>query len=651
MSSEIDDRLQQYLNQIEKGVPKDRVLASLRSDDQELAALIKLADAMRTISHPMPAPGYSRAAKQQIMAAVPRQRTWQKASKPKLGWLALPNLSGAVALLVIMLVTFGTLGVWLIGPAKAHVANVTDVQGVVETARSANADEWVVLAGGETMRSGHSIRTSPGSSATLVFADGSRAVLGAETSLVLQEVDGNWSGDVQVEIQQTVGQTSHSVIALRGKASYYKVITPTGSATVHGTSFRVDVAKNGTARFIVESGEVAVDNAATQVMVSTGQATVVEAGQPPETPGNYFRIVDLVTAIDPQLWQIQNRILSVTNRTNMEIVPIVGQALQIEGRILANGQWVADKIQPPESKLYSSFRGVVEKISTEHWMVSGISVVVNDVTRIPKELAAGAMVEVVYLPLTDESWLALEIDELDETANLGELNTEETLTAVETTVEPVLPTEEPTQTCALGDQQLLAEGMAATFNVTYEELASWYCKGFNLNEIELAYALSAQTGTPVYVVFSFRTANLEWSEISALLQQSQPPAPTTEPGVCMNSIYQPRAEQIAAKYGVTYNEVIGWYCDGYNWGQIDLAYSLGDEYAQGPESIFKKLENGENFGQIKKELNENSGKPEDKVPNPNKPVKEESEEETDPANDDKDNPSTGGEPPGLENKP
>jgi hypothetical protein len=37
---------------------------------------------------------------------------------------------------------------------------------------------------------------------------------------------------------------------------------------------------------------------------------------------------------------------------------------------------------------------------------------------------------------------------------------------------------------------------------------------------------------------------------------------------------QPRAATLARGYGVSYEEIIGWFCKGYGFGQIDLAYAV-----------------------------------------------------------------------------
>ena len=634
---DIDDRLQYYLGQIEAGVPKEQVLSSLKEGEQELAALIKLADAMRTVSHPMPAPTYSRAAKQKILSAIPQERSRQRSTKPQLGWLFFPSLTGAVALLLVMFITFATLGVWLSGPAYAETASIQDIEGVVELASSPRSEEWDVLGGGEVVRSGQRIRTSPGSSATLVYSDGSRTILGAETSILLRKIDGTWGGDIQVDIEQGAGVTSHSVVPLRSQAAYFHVRTPSGIASVQGTSFKVDVEANGTARVIVESGEVTVSNMADQVVVPAGQATLLQPGVTPEKPGNFFSIVDVVVSIENNQWTVTGQSFQVSQNTTVSSTAEIGQVLQIEGRILSSGQWVADKIQPLAEEIKSSFTGVVESISEGDWTISGTTVTVNEVTKIQNKLEVGSTVEVEYLALNDENWLALQIHKLAEYAEEGaETAGAEGVPVAGLTVTPTNNTEAFTVTCAVGENQAEAKTLAKKFNVTEDEILSWFCRGFGFGEIELAYNLSLRTGQDVTEIFDLRYSNMTWGEIYTLLFQLKQSEETAGTNLCVSIMYQPKAQQLAIKYQVDYEEIIEWYCQGFTFGQIDLAYSLGKEHGKSANEIFTMQAGGKHWGQIKKELNQTGGKPENE---PGRPPKDEKPPKEDNPNKGGNNPS------------
>jgi len=66
---------------------------------------------------------------------------------------------------------------------------------------------------------------------------------------------------------------------------------------------------------------------------------------------------------------------------------------------------------------------------------------------------------------------------------------------------------------------------------------------------------------------------------------------------------QPRAAMIAAAYGVTYEEVIGWFCKGYGFGQIDRAYAIAKLSAQGKTpmtaaQVLAQVDAGTGWGEI-----------------------------------------------------
>lgn len=62
---------------------------------------------------------------------------------------------------------------------------------------------------------------------------------------------------------------------------------------------------------------------------------------------------------------------------------------------------------------------------------------------------------------------------------------------------------------------------------------------------------------------------------------------------------------------VTYDEVMDWFCLGYGFGEIDMAYRLSVLSGVSVDEIFQMREDGMGWGQIKQELgySGNSGKP------------------------------------------
>ena len=64
--------------------------------------------------------------------------------------------------------------------------------------------------------------------------------------------------------------------------------------------------------------------------------------------------------------------------------------------------------------------------------------------------------------------------------------------------------------------------------------------------------------------------------------------------------------RLAQEFGVSYEEIMGWFCQGFGFGEIDLAYSLSLEYGVPVTDIFAMREAGEGWGNIKKYLEPNS---------------------------------------------
>ena len=635
---DIDDRLQKYLSQIEAGVPKDQVLSALNEGEQELAALIKLADAMRTISHPMPAPAYSNLSKQKILATMPKSQP-KRASNGKfqLGWLLFPSLTGAVALLVVMLITFTSLGIWLAGPANADIALAAEIDGVVEFASSPTSTDWTVLTGGESLRSGQYIRTSPGSNFVLLYSDGSRTQVGPETELLLRKIDGSWSGDVHIKLEQTLGQTHHDVLPLHSQDAYYTVVTPSGEANVHGTTFTVNVESSGTSRIIVDAGEVLVTSAVDEMLVPAGQATLLQPGTAQEM-GNYFQMVGIIDSIQGIQWTVSGQAFKITNQTVILGTPAEGQVMKIEGRILGNGQWVADSITPVQEEFHAAFTGQVQKIADAAWVIGGKSVLVNETTQVGQGINVGSMVEVNYFNLSNGSWLALQITGLERTtsAENGETESGEAAPAepTSTTASPTAASENRALTCQQDQTQSEAQRLAEQFNVSYEEIMIWYCSGYGFGEIELAYSLSEMFNQPVYLIFNLNNS-MTWSEINAYLTEYQlANQPSSE--TCTSVINMPRAQQLSDKYGVTVDEIIKLLCQGNSYSTVDLTYSLAQEYNLTPAQILEMKAKGLNWGQLKKELRDKeTGKPV-KEDNSNKPDKNKNNNSN---KDKKDNPN------------
>jgi len=65
--------------------------------------------------------------------------------------------------------------------------------------------------------------------------------------------------------------------------------------------------------------------------------------------------------------------------------------------------------------------------------------------------------------------------------------------------------------------------------VTYDEIMGWFCQRYGFGEIDEAYSLSEETGTPVEEIFEMRASGMGWGEIKAALLPTKTPKPTKEP--------------------------------------------------------------------------------------------------------------------------
>ena len=74
--------------------------------------------------------------------------------------------------------------------------------------------------------------------------------------------------------------------------------------------------------------------------------------------------------------------------------------------------------------------------------------------------------------------------------------------------------------------------------------------------------------------------------------------------------HHPVGDKLADRYTVTYEEIMGWFCQGYGFGEIDLAYSISQQAGVPIADVFAKRQEGKGWGQIMKEY-DLKGKPDD----------------------------------------
>ena len=73
----------------------------------------------------------------------------------------------------------------------------------------------------------------------------------------------------------------------------------------------------------------------------------------------------------------------------------------------------------------------------------------------------------------------------------------------------------------------------------------------------------------------------------------------TDDIACVGADPQPTGMTLAMRYGVPYEEIMGWFCKHYGFGEIDLAYTLAQASGKTVEEVFAMRESGMGWGSIK----------------------------------------------------
>ena len=287
-------------------------------------------------------------------------------------------------------------------------------QGLVQV--QASDGTWMTIGTRHTIKAGQRIRTGALSSAELLFYDGSRAHLGPNTEVSVDELDAQASdGPRVVVLSQWIGETDHEVVPSDNAGSRYEVQTPSGTGEAKGTSFHVLVTSIQLSRFGVDEGSVAVTSLNVTVIVVAGQSTTINFGQPPGEPA--FRITGEGEVTQTgTTWIIAGQTFETDENTVIIGNPQAGDWVFVEGRLLPDGTRVADRIvllrRAPQNRFIIT--GRVETITDTTWIVAGQIITVNDKTSIKDDIESGDLVSVEGVILEGGTLLAEHIRLIEE---------------------------------------------------------------------------------------------------------------------------------------------------------------------------------------------------------------------------------------------
>lgn len=131
-----------------------------------------------------------------------------------------------------------------------------------------------------------------------------------------------------------------------------------------------------------------------------------------------FSLVGLLDSINP--WVVAGVPFEVRPWTLIDPGLMVGELVRVNGRILADGTWVAyeiTRLSGDDDALVIVFVGTVD--STNPWVVNGLPLAVNETSVIDPNITVGSLVRVTAEIRADGTWLIRELRLLEGTIEPG----------------------------------------------------------------------------------------------------------------------------------------------------------------------------------------------------------------------------------------
>jgi hypothetical protein len=680
---EPDELLQESLKKFEAGVPVEEVISNLPDASDEVVHLIRMASVVRTVDHPKPSPEDYAAAQQKVMQrpneiGAPIHKNLP--NKNLVDYLRVPGFIGLVTVLILCLASTAGAGIYLAGPSNARSVTLLDASGLVEAASSPTAGDWKPVDSGSTVRGGQSIRTNASSGVTLLFYDGSRVDLKPNSNVVLNKISGGWNGKLNVEMTETTGSVYSSVVPFTGKASSFIIRTPAGNASVHGTRFTVDVASSSLSRYLVTNGVVEVNNAGSQVNLTSGQALTSEPEKRLDQPAYQFSVQGKVTNIQGDTWVVEGVTFQVTPQTEIDGNPQTGSLVNVQGRVLESNHWIADTIElSSTAAVISTFTGKVNSMGDKVWVISDISVQITATTQIGQGIQENDPVQVTFVMLPDgirQAQVIALLQAAPDPSAKPELGFKPSGLASNTCMTSTLSLDGSliNHSPRAGDEAanvelgfvieqgaqyvnqvdlspsnftILDPGQTVPFKINVGFTPAWK-DAKQGSTLKLRVFISRETNRPDHLNSQLNvvikhdckkpvgiTATPTMSETeetptptatftptptvtitstlptpTATLTVTLPtatPTPTQVSSRCDNKVSNPEAVKLAQVWGVSTEEIMGWFCQGFGFGEIDLAYSLAHEANVPVSQVFDLRKSGSGWGQIKQMLNSKPG--------------------------------------------
>ncbi|MBK8985150.1 MAG: FecR domain-containing protein [Chloroflexi bacterium] len=127
--------------------------------------------------------------------------------------------------------------------------------------------------------------------------------------------------------------------------------------------------------------------------------------------GHPFRFTGLVEMIGRDAWTISGVTIAVNAATAVDNGLVIGDLVEVRGRILDDGTWLARRITRASDDLPEfSFSGRVQAI--DPWQVAGVTFETREWTAVDPSISIGDRVRVHGVILADGTWVASSIQRL-----------------------------------------------------------------------------------------------------------------------------------------------------------------------------------------------------------------------------------------------
>jgi hypothetical protein len=132
-----------------------------------------------------------------------------------------------------------------------------------------------------------------------------------------------------------------------------------------------------------------------------------------DAPGQPFDFRGVVQVITDTTWTISGVAITIDDETVIDEGLVVGDLVHVRGWILEDGTWQASAIERvDDEEPFFEFTGAIESI--DPWVVAGIPFETREWTEFEPDLEVGDLVRVKGRIMEDGTWVAFEIERLDE---------------------------------------------------------------------------------------------------------------------------------------------------------------------------------------------------------------------------------------------